>query len=140
MSAPGGGGFCLCPGGGCAHLWSQGVCVCVCIPTCNGVDPPCEQNHRHVAKHNLAPTSLRAVKICRETPIFFLRLKFFFYFQIKFFPIRPNFPNFFCNILKFSHWKNFSRFPCYPVQVRTLYFLFLLKFTYGDHQTVPQRA
>ena len=41
------------------------TCCKACLDTtCNAcwdTTPPCEQNHRHVQKHDLAPTSLRAV-------------------------------------------------------------------------------
>ena len=48
-----------------------------CMPPCHACPPPamhapcpCEQNHRHLWKHNLAATSLQAVKNCAEgTPI-----------------------------------------------------------------------
>ena len=46
----------------------QGCIAVGCVPPahyCTGgprdTDPLCEQNHRHVQKHNLAPTSFSAV-------------------------------------------------------------------------------
>ena len=58
VSAPGGSS----PGGVCS--WGGG------IPACTEADPPCEQNHTRLWKHNLAQTSLRAViklklRLCR---------------------------------------------------------------------------
>ena len=68
-SALPGGGFCLAMGdlpcqGGSALPWE--VCLArgeVWYPSMHwGKSPPCEQNHRHLWKYNLASTSLRAVK------------------------------------------------------------------------------
>ena len=54
---PGGGGVCLGVGGVCP---GEG-----CLPSGVSVTPPspCEQNDRHLWKHNLAATTLRAVKM-----------------------------------------------------------------------------
>ena len=67
VSLPGGclpcqGGL-SCRGGVCLARWDLPCQRRVDIPACTEADPPCEQNHTHVSNHNLAPTSLRAVKI-----------------------------------------------------------------------------
>ena len=58
---------CLVQGG----AWSHGG-----IPACTEADRPCEQNHTRLWKHNLAPTSLRAVKIEFSTICEALRIEF----------------------------------------------------------------
>ena len=65
------GGACLVRGSACLVLgwgvWLILVGACLVredgIPACTEADPPCEQNHTRLWKYNLAPTSLRAVKI-----------------------------------------------------------------------------
>ena len=56
VSAPGG---CLVWGGVCSW-WGGGVLSKHALRQ----TPPCEQNHTRLSKYNLAPTLLRAVKIC----------------------------------------------------------------------------
>ena len=55
----------LCSGGGVCY-WGSAPGGGGSIPACTEADPPCEQNHTRLWKHNLAPTSLRAVTSLKQ--------------------------------------------------------------------------